>query len=119
MGLDSSGDLIVAGGDFRLIQGNDAIVQECKVALGLYVGEYPFDTTIGTDWPTLLNNKGVTNAEISAEIRRVLTGIVGVSSIDSIQIDRHFTERTASITVYITTDEGAALAVPIVLPGGL
>jgi hypothetical protein len=119
LALDTSGDLLVSGGDFVLLQGNDAIVQECQTALGLYTGEYPFDTTIGTAWPVLLNQKGVTDAQLSAEIRRVLSTITGVASIDSIQIARDTTARTAAITVYLTTDSGAALAVPLALPGGV
>lgn len=118
LALSSDGDLVVSGGDFALVQGNDAIVQECKVALGLYAGEYPFDTTVGTAWPTLLNVKGVTDAQLSAEIRRVLSSVTGVASIDSIQITRDTTARTTSIVVYISTDTAAALAVPIVYPGG-
>lgn len=117
LALDANGDLVIAAGDFRLLQGNDAIVQECQTALGLWVGEYPFDTTIGTAWPTLLNTKGVRDSQITAEVRRVLSTVQGVASVDQVDIVRDFTGRTASLTIYLTTNEAAVLAVPVVVGG--
>lgn len=117
LALDSSGDLLVSGGDLSLLQGTDAVAQECKTALGLYLGEYPFDTTVGTDWPGLLNVKGVTDAQLAAEIRRVVLNVQGVTSVDDVQITRNFTARTVTAQVYILTDEGAALAVPVTVGG--
>ena len=117
LALDSAGDLLIEGGDFRLLQGNDAIVQECQTALGLWLGEYPFDTTIGTNWPGLLNQKGVRDSQLTAEVRRVLSTVQGVASVDRVDIDRNTTARTASLTVYLTTDEAAVLAVPVAVGG--
>jgi hypothetical protein len=117
LALDANGDLVIAAGDFRLLQGNDAIVQECQTALGLWVGEYPFDTTIGTAWPTLLNTKGVRDSQITAEVRRVLSTVQGVASVDQVDIVRDFTGRTATLTIYLTTNEAAVLAVPVVVGG--
>lgn len=119
LALDANGDLLVEAGDFRLLQGNDAIVQECQTALGLWQGEYPFDVTVGTAWPTLLNVKGVKDSQITAEVRRVLSVVQGVASVDRVDIDRNFSARTASLTIYLTTDEAAVLVVPNVVIGGV
>ena len=119
LALDTDGDLLIDAGDFRLIQGSDAIVQECQTALGLWQGEYPFDTTVGTAWPTLLNVKGVRDSQITAEVRRVLSAVQGVASVDRMDIDRDTTARTASLTIYLTTDEAAVLVVPNVVIGGV
>lgn len=117
LALDSTGDLIIEGGDFKLLQGNDAIAQECRTALGLWVGEYPFDTTLGTAWGALLNNKGVLDSQLAAEVRRVLLGVQGVSTVDNVAVQRNTVNRTATITVTVTTDEGAVLTVPQVQIG--
>lgn len=117
LALDSSSDLLIVGGDFALLQGNDAIIQECQTALGLWLGEYPFDTTIGTDWPALLNTKGVRDSQLTAEVRRVLSTVQGVASVDSVDIVRNTSARTAALTIYITTDEAAVLAVPVAVGG--
>ena len=78
LALDTDGDLLIEAGDFRLLQGNGAIVQECKTALGLWTGEYPFDLTVGTAWPTLLNVKGVKDSQITAEVKVDETDIVNL-----------------------------------------
>lgn len=117
LALDTEGDLLIESGDFRLLQGNDAIVQECQTALGLWAGEYPFDETVGTAWPTLLNVKGVRDSQITAEVRRVLSTVQGVASVDRVDIDRNTTARTVAMTVYLTTDEAAVLAVPVAVGG--
>lgn len=117
LALDANGDLLIEGGDFALLQGNDAIVQECQTALGLWAGEYPFDTTIGTAWPTLINVKGVRDSQITAEVRRVLSTVQGVASVDRVDIVRDTTARTAALTVYLTTDEAAVLTVPVAVGG--
>lgn len=119
LALDANGDLLIEAGDFRLLQGNDAIVQECQTTLGLWQGEYPFNTTVGTAWPTLLNVKGIKDSQITAEVRRVLSAIQGVASVDRVDIVRDFTARTASLTIYLTTDEAAVLVVPNVIIGGV
>lgn len=119
LALDTDGDLLIEAGDFRLLQGNGAIVQECKTALGLWTGEYPFDLTVGTAWPTLLNVKGVKDSQITAEVRRVLSTVQGVASVDQVDIERNTTARTASLTIYLTTNEAAVLVVPDVQIGGI
>lgn len=112
LALDSSGDLVIEAGDLKLLQGTDAIAQECRTALGLLTGEYPFDVELGTRWGTLLNNKLVTDAQISAEVRRVLVGVQGVASVDNVAIARNTVTRTATITATVTADDGAVLTVP-------
>ena len=112
LALDSSGDLVIEAGDFKLLQGTDAIAQECRTALGLLTGEYPFNVELGTRWDTLLNNKLVTDAQIIAEVRRVLVGVQGVLGVDNVAIERNTVNRTATITATVTTDSGATVTVP-------
>lgn len=117
LALDSDGDLIIESGDFKLLQGTDAIAQECRTALGLWTGEYPFDTELGTRWDLLLNNKGVLDSQIVAEVRRVLLGINGVVSVDNVAVSRNTVNRTATITATVTTNSGDTATVPTVQIG--
>lgn len=112
LALDSSGDLVLEVGDLKLLQGTDAIAQECRTALGLWVGEYPFDIELGTRWQQVLNVKGVTDAQLASEIRRVLLGVDGVRTVDSVQIARNTVQRTASVSVTVTTQQGEVFTVP-------
>ena len=114
LALDSSGDLVIAGGDFQLVQGTDAIVQECKTALGLWAGEYPFDTELGMPYGTVLNNKGITDVQIASAIRDVLLNVDGVVAIDNVAISRNTTARTATVDVAVRADEGIVLTIPTI-----
>lgn len=117
LALDSNGDLIIEAGDFKLLQGTNAIAQECRTALGLMTGEYPFDIEIGTRWDQILNSKAVTDAQIVAEVRRVLIAIDGVASVDNVSVQRNTVQRTATITATVTTNSGDTTTVPTVQIG--
>lgn len=112
LALDSSGDLVLEVGDLKLLQGTDAIVQECRTALGLWAGEYPFDVELGTRWDQILNTKGLQDSAIVAEVRRVLMGVQGVQSVDNVAIVRNTVLRTATISASVRGNEGVVLTVP-------
>lgn len=111
LALDSSGDLVIEAGDFKLLQGTDAIAQECRTALGLLTGEYPFNTELGTRWDQLLNSKTATDAQFAAEVKRVLGGVQGVLGVDNVSVQRNTVTRAATITATVTTDAGATVVV--------
>ena len=114
LALDSSGDLVITSGDFVLIQGTDAIVQECGTALRLWAGEYPFDTELGMPWGDLLNVKGITDAQIASAVRTVLQNVDGVVSVDNVTIQRNTTARTATVDATVRADEGIVLTIPTI-----
>jgi hypothetical protein len=117
LALDSNGDLVIEAGDFKLLQGTDAIAQECRTALGLLTGEYPFNVELGTRWDQLLNSKTATDAQFAAEVKRVLGGVQGVLGVDNVTVQRNTVNRTATITATVTTDSGATVRVPNVQIG--
>ena len=111
LALDSSGDLVIEAGDLKLLQGTDAIAQECRTALGLLTGEYPFNVELGTRWDQLLNSKTATDAQFGAEVKRVLGGVQGVLGVDNVSVQRNTVTRAATITATVTTDAGATVVV--------
>ena len=115
LALDANGDLLIAGGDVALLQGVDAIAQNCKTALLLYAGEAPFDVTLGVDWPALFTKgpAAATNARVVAEVSRVLAGVLGVAAVDSVVVDRDRATRAATIRCTIRTDAGATATVVV------
>lgn len=106
-----TGDLLIVGGDFVLVQGIEAIAQECRIALATFRGEFAFNTEVGCDWQTLLNNKRTTDGDIQAEVRRALLTVSGVQSVDSVTVTRNPTTRGAAITADVRTDTGAVLTI--------
>lgn len=111
--LGTDGDLTITGGDFVLLSGAESIRQQVQVALALWVGEYPFDTTLGTDWKTILETKGITDAQISTELVRVAKSVPGVVGVDNVQISRDTVSRRATISMSVTADTGEVLIVPV------
>ena len=107
----TTGDLVYERGDLRLVQGDDAIAQACRIALLLWRGEYALDVEAGCDWQTLLNRKGVTDAQVIAEVRRVLLTVQGVVAVDSVTVARDSGTRTAAVTATVRADSGALLTV--------
>lgn len=107
--LDSFGDLAIENGDFVLLEGIDAIAQEIRIAVQLWRGEYAFDGDLGIDWQSLLQ-KGVDDSTIAAALRKTIAAIVGVSSVDKIEIVRQ-DNRRAAISIAVTSDVGAVATV--------
>jgi len=107
--LNSFGDLAIENGDFVLLEGIDSIAQEINIAVQLWRGEYAFDGDLGIDWSALLS-KGVADATISSALRKVIAPIVGVASVDKIEIVRQ-DNRTATISIAVTADTGATATV--------
>lgn len=69
--LDSHNN-IIAGDSFLTLQGNEALRQDVRTRLGMFLGEYPFNTTQGVDYIGLLqdnNRDNIKNAIIS-EIKK-------------------------------------------------
>ena len=113
----STGDLVIEGGDFALVQGEDAIAQACGIALRMWAGEYPFNTSIGGAWADVLNQIGATDDDLAAEVRRLLVQVQGVSSVDSVIVVRDSTARTATVTAQVRASVGVVLTVPTVQIG--
>ena len=69
--LDSHNN-IIAGKEFLILKGNEALKQDIRTRLSMFSGEYPFDTTQGVDYLGLLkdnNRDNIKNAIIS-EIKK-------------------------------------------------
>ena len=69
--LDSHNN-IISGESFLILKGNEALRQDIRTRLSMFLGEYPFDTTQGVDYIELLkdnNRDNIKNAIIS-EIKK-------------------------------------------------
>lgn len=69
--LDSHNN-IIAGDSFLTLQGNEALRQDIRTRLSMFLGEYPFNTAQGVDYIGLLqdNNKDNIKNAIIAEIKK-------------------------------------------------
>ena len=106
--LDDTGDLSFDGADLSTVSGSAAIAQACGIALQLFQGEDAFDQRNGARWHDLLGVKTTTDADIAAEVRRVLLLVQGVASVGRVDVSRS-ADRRASLDVDVTTDEDELL----------
>lgn len=96
-------------GDWALVRGLDAIVQDAHTALSFIRGEWFLDTTFGFGLLDTVLVKSPSVDLIRAEVRRVLltvTGIVAVASVD-VTLDR--ATRLARVQWSASTDVGELL----------
>ena len=104
--LDNENNLIV-GSELIIKNGNDALVQDIKTRLKMFMGEYPFDNSIYIDYISLIasnNQKDLENA-IIAEVKkdtRVLECVLESFSI---------TNSTAKLSLTIHTQSGEVVNV--------
>lgn len=69
--LDENNNLVV-GENFLTLSGIEALIQDVRTRLKMFLGEYPFDTSKGVDYVSLFQNndkKEIQNA-IIAEIKK-------------------------------------------------
>lgn len=69
--LDKNNNLIV-GAQIITISGIEAIAQDCKTRLNMLLGEYPFNTSLGMDYISLLNanNSNILKNAIISELKK-------------------------------------------------
>ena len=69
--LDENNNLVV-GENFLTLSGIEALIQDVRTRLQMFLGEYPFDTSKGVDYISLFqkNNKKEIENVIIAEIKK-------------------------------------------------
>lgn len=69
--LDENNNLVV-GESFLTLSGIEALIQDVRTRLQMFLGEYPFDTSKGVDYISLFqnNNKKEIENAIIAEIKK-------------------------------------------------
>lgn len=69
--LDSKNNLVF-GSNFILLNGKEAIIQDCKTRLSMFKGEYPFNKDEGIDYINLLLDNNIDNIKqtISNELMK-------------------------------------------------
>jgi hypothetical protein len=103
-------DLAYEEGDLVIIEDQDVVEQSIKIALLTQLGEWAYDTDAGTAWIGQIMGRGVPDAAIEAEIRRVVLAVEGVTEVSDLTIVRDVLTRNVSITVYAATIYGDAEA---------
>jgi hypothetical protein len=101
-------DVFPFGGDFPMVSGTDQILQNVLQTLGVYLGEWFLDNTLGLGYYQTVFIKNPNQAAINAMFISALLGVPGVQSILSFssQINSTTASRSMSVKFRLQTISG-------------
>ena len=91
----TTGDVVVDNGDLVLVDGLDRVIQQVKITLKFFKGEYGLDTNQGVPYYEDILEKNPDLIVVTSDIRDAILSVEEVTSVDNIQLeydaDRHLT----------------------------
>lgn len=114
--IDDDYDLVLEGGDFKLISGADTTAQLIRIALQMVFGELIWNKLVGNK--ALAAEESPTPQEILAECRRLISEVPGVASVGTLSIEIDEGERIANVTGEALYSDGTTIAVDESVPFG-
>lgn len=97
-------DLVISEGDLVLVSGVDSIMQNLKIRLQTYFGEWPFDTRQGVGYFNTMFIKNPSLPNIETMIKKCVFDTPGVKSIKSLSIDYRPADRYCIIDMDVEID---------------
>lgn len=97
LALGADGDIDLLDGDFRLLEGADAVVQHLRCRLKLVLGEYFLDTRLGFPWFQIVFVKRPNLMLIRAAFRRLILSTPGIIALLELSLTLHGAERTLEV----------------------
>lgn len=102
-----TGDLVIEDGDFVWVTGLDAIEQDIRTALLMFMGEWFLDLTAGVPWHQSILGQKASNLPAIREIfRQQLLAIPGVLDVLSVEVTFAATTRRLTVSWQVSTDLG-------------
>lgn len=118
-----TGDLVVENGDWVVVEGLDAMVQQITIALRTFRGEWFRNNQVGIPYfeandpdAKAIFDKQTSQEDIEAILKTAILGVPGVLGLSAFEIgDFNAGERILRVTFSATTSEGAIedLNVPV------
>jgi hypothetical protein len=82
-----TGDIEVSDGDLVLVQDLDRVIQQVKIALKFFKGEWELDTTKGVPYYEDIFEKNPDLLLVTSDIKNAILGVEEVTSVDSIELE--------------------------------
>lgn len=103
--LDDNNELVIENGDLVFTRGIDAIVQQCRIALQMFQGEWFLNLDVGIPyWEKILGEKPATAIEAARIFfRRELQLVEGVNRVTKLDISYTGTTRSLNVTWQVNT----------------
>jgi len=107
--LLQDGDLVFAGGEFRMVEGPEEVAQSCRVILGTRRGEWFLNPDMGIDFD-LFNGKAPNPEEMQDELRAGLAQEPRIQTVEDITITANKTDRTQLVSFTATAVDGQVIS---------
>lgn len=75
-------DLDITNGELSWVYGAEAVGQDTKMALRTFLGETPYDTTVGVPWIQVIFNRGVDLNTVKFVVENIIRRRPGVIAVD-------------------------------------
>jgi hypothetical protein len=101
-----TGDLLVVGGQLQVLSGPDALAQKIAVRLRTFLGEWIFDTGLGTPWFQNILGTRRREALVQSILRSRIENTQGVVRVLSLNVAIDGTARVATVTGSVLSEGG-------------
>lgn len=103
--LDANNELVIEDGDIPFTSGLDAIVQQCRIVLQMFQGEWFLNLDVGIPyWEKILGEKPTTAIEAARIFfRRELQLVDGVNKVTRLDITYTGSTRTLNVSWQVNT----------------
>lgn len=105
IGKPNTNTILPNGNQIMLIEGNDLIAQKIAIVLGMFAGEWFWNSSLGINYDFIIG-KNITEDMIRSQIEVGIRQVSPNMYLDSFEIDINKSERTASITFVVGDDNG-------------
>lgn len=95
--LDLTGDIVIEGGDAVLVDGVDAVIQQIKIRLKMFKGEWFQNPSEGMPWFQSILQKQPNTQSIAGIFRQAVQETPGVASVESLTTEFNAQERTLQV----------------------
>jgi hypothetical protein len=102
----TSGDLVIEGGDLKLLEGIDSIVQDIAVRLQFFQGEWFLDTRIGIPYFGSILVKNPDLGVVRFLLRSTVSSTPGITNITRFDLDFDAATRVLRVDFDAETEEG-------------
>jgi hypothetical protein len=109
-------ELATVNNDLAFIDGVDELVQNLKIRLQFFLGEWLLDTTQGVDWIGSVFVQNPNIPHINGLIKKAILDTDGVIALQSFASAYDPAARTFTVTFTVQTTEGTTESVSITMP---
>jgi hypothetical protein len=116
--IDNAGELVYANGDLVLLDGDDAIQQQLRIALRMFQGEWFLSPTEGVPYIGQVLTKTPRMSAVTLVLRKAILAVPGIEEIKTFDVQFDATARQLFLTFDARLASGTVVSFPPFVVGG-